>query len=185
MDNLHKGGFEAPFSAVSPEDMAEPSPPPGGGGEGRKEGLVSVLLNSLPPALTKVVVKSFLFAFGCLLAGVFFAVALRELSPLVFLLIGAWLAWSGLSILLDYRAGKIVERTVVCTGVAHRLGEGVMGKKMSRRITVAFRDVDEGDGGYYQYILPAGVAGDFIVSAVYATYVRAHIPQVLLAYTMM
>lgn len=185
MDKAPKNDLKAPFSDEPDVPMVDHSLPPDGGRDGKEEGLWSIMFGSLPTALSRVVIKSLLFALACFVAGVFFSVITWSTSPLLFLAIGCWFIWSGVSIVRDYRDGKIIERALVCTGVAYQYGGGYLGKKASKRIMVTFRDADERLHGHYQYIVPASNINDFSISAVYATYVRASVPQVLLAYIML
>lgn len=171
------------------EDLGEDTPPLGAGpNEGepeKKPGLLEVF-SEMPTALSRFVVKNLLLTVGFIFAGIlFFTMTWRTDGLVIFGLAAVWMAWNGLSVLLDYRAGRIIERVLICTGATYNLGGtrmgAVMGKMSARRVRVSFRDTNEELPSYYQYIVTDKVKR-FVISGVYLTYVRASTPQILLTY---
>lgn len=154
----------------------------------QKERLVDVFFNSLPTALSNLVVKSLLMMalFVVMAVVVLVVTGIAQVSFLFALAL--WCGWNAVSILMDYRDGNIIERTLVCTsavpylfGLSETMGGRLLGKAFSSKVKVTFRDTNEESPSYYQYIVP-GAKRTFYPAMVYVTYVRRNNPQVLMAY---
>lgn len=143
-------------------------------------------LNSMPTALTRFAVKNFLLTLAFILVGIVAFAVTWKLQFVALCLVGVLMTgWNGVSVVLDYRAGRIIERVLICTGATYNRGGtalgAVMGKLSAKRVRLTFRDTNEEAPTYYQYIVTDKVR-NFVISGVYLTYVRASTPQLLLAY---
>lgn len=156
--------------------------------EPQKERLVDVFFNSLPTALSSLVVKSLLMMALFTVFAVVVLVVTRIAQVSFLFALALWCGWNAVSILRDYRDGNIIERTLVCTnavpylmGISETAVGRFLGKGLSNKVKVTFRDTNEESPSYYQYIVP-GAKRTFYPAMVYVTYVRRSNPQVLMAY---
>lgn len=150
----------------------------------KKQKLIEVFFDSLPTALSQLVIKYLLVAIGSLLLSVLLVVVTRRAEPTVILLGTAWGVWAGIAVVRDFRADRITERVLVCTNVSYSVFENrtsqFIGKVTSDRVRVTFCDTNA-PPAYYQYVVP-GRKTSFVVGMPYVTYVRKSTPQILMAY---
>ena len=97
-----------------------PEPPENAAVRDRVEAAKRVLSHdenetSMPEPLLKTILIDLALAFGMLALGVVLTIQTKKISYAVPLIFSAFLAYLALSMLSDYRAGKIHERVLLCT----------------------------------------------------------------------
>lgn len=152
--------------------------------QSKKQKLIEVFFDSLPTALSQLVIKYLLVATGSLLLSILLVVVTRRVEPTIILLGTAWGIWAGIAVVRDFRADRITERVLVCTNVSYSVFENrtsqFIGKVTSDRVRATFCDTND-PPTYYQYVIP-GRKTSFVVGMPYVTYVRKSTPQILMAY---
>lgn len=181
------GGEEDYKSVVyEDDDGLPPAEEPEEAGPQKKPSIVNSYL-SLPTALSRLVTKNLLAFLGLALVAIIVFVSPYRTFSLFLALTALWVFWNGLSIVLDYRAGRIIERVLICSGAVSVYGTSRAGQllgRRSKRCKVSFQDTNEELPSFYQYTVTARTT-DFIISGVYVTYVRSSTPQLLLAYLLL
>lgn len=128
---------------------------------------------SLPTALEKQVTKRFLTAFLLAFVGILFCIEIKRMEGLAFVALGAYMVWTGISIILDWHSGKVTELLLTCVSIETHVANS------RTRVTMITDDVPP---EYYIYNLPGGQKDVMPQHIPCLVYVKDTTPDLIIAW---